>query len=334
LASKSFSRGTLPKLTSPQDANTCNPYLMERDKMLSLEEREIPLARCLIRFLLSFLVAMSIPNICVPAETRQTSEIKIKPIWLTRMLQQTPTVYRIPLEQNIAAEVRVLKDSDINSPRYGLTLCWASIPKRHVSMHVREIRRTGSIRHYYPEIIEKFDVAVVNGGFFSIDSGDNAYPVGLVISEGRQVSKFVRSNVGGILLESGGAVSIVPIKSFALNGSIGQAVQSKPILVSGGRKGVYSDDGVLFNRTAVGFDSDNFIIAGGFQEDLKALTLYEFAGFLTTTRQEGGPGLESALNMDGAAGANIVFPTLKLHFGSEVEIYLPNAIHFSRRNIP
>jgi hypothetical protein len=33
--------------------------------------------------------------------------------------------------------------------------------------------------------------------------------------------------------------------------------------------------------------------------------------------------------MDGAGGAHLILPTLDLHFGAKIEIYLPNTIHFS-----
>jgi uncharacterized protein YigE (DUF2233 family) len=248
--------------------------------------------------------------------------------WLTKLLQKPPTYYKVLLDQGAVAEVKIYKENDSSSPKYGLTLCWITIPKSHVKMFVNDIRRTGLIHEYYPKITRQNDIVIVNGGFFAF-TDNHPIPYGLVISQGKTFNKISKSKVGGVLAQSHGTIEIIPIKSFRRSNSVEHAIQSKPILVFNGKKEIYSDDGISFNRTAIGFDRNNIIVAGAFTDSLQALTLYEFSAFLATKKKNGGPEVTAALNMDGAGGAHLILPTLDLHFGAKIEIYLPNTIHFS-----
>lgn len=280
-----------------------------------------------IALICAFICSLSISSIGFTAE----SSSEKSPAWLKKLLKKQPRVYSIDLGSSSSAELKVLTETDENSERAGLTLCWITIPKNNLIMSVTDIRKDGFIRGYYPEIVKNKDVVIVNGSFFGVVSG-NPYPIGLVVSNGKAISKTAKWKTGGMVIQSNGSIDIVPIKSFAFNTAIEQAIQSRPMLVFNGKMGINSDDGFLFNRTAIGIAGNDIVVAGAFIDEMQAVTLYEFASFLTTKKKDGGPEVDAALNMDGAGGAQLLFPALGLTFGEELDIYIPNTVHFSIRD--
>lgn len=268
-----------------------------------------------------------ISSTCFAAEYSSEKSL----VWLKNLLKKKPKIYSIDLGNGSYAELKVLTETDTNSKRAGLILCWITMPKTNLIMSVTDIRQSGFISDYYPRIAKKRDIVIVNGSFFDISNG-NPYPIGLVVINGKVISKTANWRIGGIVTQSNGYIDIVPIKSFAFNMTIEQAIQSRPMLVFNKKMGINSDDGILFNRTAIGISKDDIIVAGAFIDEMRAITLYEFATFLTTRKQNGGPEVDTALNMDGAGGAQLYFPSLDLHFGKKIDIYIPNTIHFSLRD--
>lgn len=199
-------------------------------------------------------------------------------------------------------------------------------------MMIRDVRKLGKAKFLFEELAGDGDLVVVNGGFFGSDSAGKPYPIGLVICERNLTSKRASWTSGGVLMQSGESISIAPIGSYRGGPSIASAIQSKPILVSDGRIAIWSDDHKTFNRTAIGLSEDgNIVVAGVFATDGKALSLYEFADFLSTSKSLGGPAVKVALALDGGPGAHLFFPSLSLHFGDLGDNYIPNTVHLRRR---
>lgn len=173
---------------------------------------------------------------------------------------------------------------------------------------------------------------MTDAGFFGYDAARHFIPVGLVISNGSAHSKIMQWGSGGVLAEAGHDISIIPIASFRAKHGISQAIQSKPLLVDAGRRGIKSDPGGLFNRVAVGLDRNgDIIIAGAFQDDGEAINLREFSDFLLMKTSQGGPETFTALNMDGGPDAHIYLPYQNMHFGYQGNNFVPNAIRFVKR---
>ena len=89
--------------------------------------------------------------------------------------------------------------------------------------------------------------------FFGFDSKGNHIPLGLTIVDG--VQKFPKHpwSSGGVIAATRQDTSILPIKGFAPSPEILHALQSKPLLIEGGRNGIRSDDEAWFDRAASGF---------------------------------------------------------------------------------
>ena len=267
------------------------------------------------------------PALCAAATDRTASQE-----WLKSLLQNKTAVHKLFEDSGLKTELSICKETNIYSPKYGVTLCWMSIPAQRTTMIVKDIQRSGIALQIYADHKEEFDIAVVNGGFFGLNSLNRFVPLGLIISEGRVKNKRTNWRTGGVITQTAKSIQITPIRSFTNSGSTIEAIQSKPLLVNNGKVEIYSDDYKLFNRTAVGLDSDkNVIVAGAFSDNGKALSLFEFASFLATPRAHGGPAVGVALAMDGGPGAHLFFPTLNLHFGEPGDNFVPNTIHFKRR---
>lgn len=99
-----------------------------------------------------------------------------KESWLTQLLQREPEIYQISLDRDHKAELRVLKQTAPLSDKYGLTLCWISLPVPYTRMVIKDIRRFGTAYDIFEELSDKLDIVVVNGGFYGSD--DRYTPVG------------------------------------------------------------------------------------------------------------------------------------------------------------
>lgn len=158
-------------------------------------------------------------------------------------------------------------------------------------------------------------------------------PLGLVISQGQIRSNRINWRIGGVLFQTRDSIRIQPIRSFKYSSSIINAIQCKPILVENEKIGIYYNDHNALNRAAIGLDKGNHIVvAGAFEDNGIALSLYEFAEFLLAGKNSGGPAIEIALNLDGGPGAHIFFPTMNLHFGYVGNNFVPNSIHFKMKS--
>ena len=214
----------------------------------------------------------------------------------------------------------VISDNEIPG-RKGLAISWVTLPAEAISLEVTSVKMKG------PLPLGKNDLAILSGGFWQ-GSFDNAVPDGLLIEQGRTVSSLALwkngktdALQGGILLQRSGTneIAIVPPSGFDLRDRPITALQSKPLLIEGGRVSVYdSHRDHAWNRACVGLDQANelvLVVATG--DHSYALTQYEFAYVVSKLPKLKGPVL-AALGMDGAFAPSLVVARGNRRFGSSI----------------
>lgn len=269
---------------------------------------------------------------CVSASLTQAAPTGPLAPWLRELLGKNPHTREVRIG-NASAIVRIFHLSDPTSMRYGLTIVFVTIPSNSYSFRVEDVRKLSEPNSIFDQLSKKEDnFVLVNGGYFGTNDGSHFYPLGLVIAHGKRLSKTWNWNTGGVLFASSdSSARIVPIRDFS-DYAVTDAIQSKPLLVEHSRSGIRSDTGEIANRTAIAIGNNgSLIIAGAFNDDNYALTLYEFAQVLTS-RQWGTEDIDYALNLDGGPGAHICVPSLNLQFGNEGVNYIPNALRFTVRH--
>jgi hypothetical protein len=216
-----------------------------------------------------------------------------------------------------------------SSSRPGLVLVWTVL--RNTSVTVVDVRQFGPSGEIYAKNVQPSAVAAINGGFFGYSRSGKYMPLGLVVSHGRKTSPLAPWRTGGVMYQDlSNEVRVAPVRAFRLPPSTSQALQSKPLLVEGGRVAIRSEDS-RFNRSAVGLASDGAIVlAGTFESFGRAMSLKEFATFLVALEQIGGVRVLEALAMDGGPGAHLYFPALSKHYGDPGKNYIPNLIALGR----
>jgi len=227
-------------------------------------------------------------------------------------------------------KLHVYEDNDPSSPHHGLKICWMLLPRPSIRMKVSDIRKSGPSNVIYAALAQPSDVVVMDGGFFGYGPNNSYVPVGLVITDGKVQSQRGRWSGGGAVVQGRALLTVVPMSALPSLDHLQHAIQSKPMLVEGGKMGIKSDSKPPFNRVAVGVNQDgNIIVAGAFQDDGTAVTLVEFSAFLSAKQSEGGPQAVYALNLDGGPDAHLYFPGIGLHMGYGGQNFVPNAIHFN-----
>lgn len=218
---------------------------------------------------------------------------------------------------------------DAESVNYGLKFCWVRLLRNKAQFRVHNVQELGKEVDVFEKTARPGDIALVNGGFFSMSEDLRYSPLGLVVCSGKTVSRLNPSGVGGIFFRQGQHSDIVALKTFSRNTSVDEAIQCLPILVKDGIRDVFTDRRDLFDRTCVAIGHDgSFIIGGAFGRDGIGPSLYEFADLLAVPSGDGGPGIRIALAMDGGPGAHLYFPQKELHFGSKCTNFVPNIITF------
>jgi uncharacterized protein YigE (DUF2233 family) len=254
--------------------------------------------------------------------------------WLKELLAK-PTETKEAHVGKYSIVVRSLQLTDPIAARHGLTLVFVTMHPDSFDLSIEDTRKWGPPAPVFRALADKErDFVLVNGGYFGTDDGSHFYPLGIIIHRGKHMNKAAKWTSGGVLLSrSDSAIAIKPIRIFQDSG-VAQALQSKPLLVEGYHAGIRSDDRQLANRTAVAIcKNGSVIVAGAFNDDNNALSLYEFAQVLSTYLT-GDETVDYALNMDGGPGAHIFVPSLKLFFGNENDNYVPNVVRFSERYEP
>ena len=105
-----------------------------------------------------------------------------------------------------------------------------------------------------------------------------------------------------------------------------QAVQSTPIMVRSGRNDMRTDDGVLFDRIAVGrTKSGGLLVVGAFKEAGDAVSLFQMADFMVSMGKSGGPVAEDMLALDGGPSASLIIPSWTCRSGTRARTTYPTA---------
>jgi uncharacterized protein YigE (DUF2233 family) len=222
---------------------------------------------------------------------------------------------------------------DVNDPKSkfdGVTVLWMQIPRDGIAISIEGISKLGSANDIYRNSSSSDELVVLSAGFHN---GNNE-PVGLFMSHGKQISPLQPWTNGGILYQGQQSFGIIPIKQWNMDPSdVQYAVQAKPLVVEGGRNGIFSDDGVISDRVGIGFTKDgDLLISGAFRaKNYRAISLFDFGRLMAAASQDGGPGVRTMLNLEGGPGAHIYFPGLQRHFGISGSDFVMNAIHVRRK---
>jgi len=137
----------------------------------------------------------------------------------------------------------------------------------------------------------------VNGGFFL----DDFTPLGLLVSEGRELNPLRRAD-WGVFFVRDGVARIVHRRDFVPDETIEFAVQSGPRLVVDGAPLTFKPQ--VARRTALGIDGAGrvfLLVTEG------AMLLAELADFLRRPVAEGGLACQFALNLDGGSSSQLHF---------------------------
>lgn len=135
---------------------------------------------------------------------------------------------------------------------------------------------------------------VVNGGFFDPDGK----PVGLVMSDGVVLSKFVKGLSGGVIAIDGSSARLIASEEFKASEGGKFAIQCRPRLVVDRAANVKGDDGKRAERTALciregGRVLDVVLVRGSEDGESPGPSLFALAQYLV------GSGCDAALNLDG-----------------------------------
>jgi uncharacterized protein YigE (DUF2233 family) len=143
-------------------------------------------------------------------------------------------------------------------------------------------------------------LAVINGGYFD----EQSRPLGLIVSDGRQVNPL-RSADWGVLLVRGRRAEIVHTRQVRELEGVQQALQCGPRLVAEGRP-LKLKPSAPEPRSAVGLDAAGRLVLAATTHG--GLTLAQFAAILARPEAEGGLGLSAALNLDGGPSSQMCVP--------------------------
>ncbi len=150
-------------------------------------------------------------------------------------------------------------------------------------------------------------VLAINAGFFDLDIRSRLTPVGLAVSDKRELSPFdpekAKNPLTGVLIRSGDKVEVQPAARFQPGTSYDMALQAGPLVVDpGGINGIVRNSFDRLDRSAfcIDFNGNPVIVrlSGG-------LSLFEFGDFLSRAPMDGGLGCERAINLDGGPSSQV-----------------------------
>lgn len=210
-----------------------------------------------------------------------------------------------------------------------LTLVWIVFPRDLVTLRACSVNKIGPANLLYETYSPKGALAMVNGGFYGFQGNNRETPIGLLISDGAQLSPPMPWKSGGFLVVSEKSdIEIVPIFQRDKLKNAKQALQSKPLLISDGKLAVKRDSkDQKFNRSAIGLTEEgNIVVATAVSPNMQAATLYDFGRFLALLRSVKGVKIQNALNLDGATDSHLYVESSGLHLGYGGSNYVPSAL--------
>jgi hypothetical protein len=219
-----------------------------------------------------------------------------------------------------------------NSAYHGLKLVWITLPAS-ARFQVILSGRNGHLPEVYELAAKKtYATALSSGGYAQDVNNGSCSSKGLIRAPGKEISKKVRWDFGGMFLwSSSQGFDIWPVAKYNSTSSTADWVlQSEPILVANGVVDKIPPTDDKADRVALAIDQQHRpVIIGVFGNGLNALSLYDFARLLESLGAIGGPRLDRALNMDGGPLAHIYVPELSLHFGNLTDGCVSNLVAFT-----
>lgn len=245
---------------------------------------------------------------------------------LAKVFAKPPMVRTVP--GTSGATFSRYRDDDIASATFGVELCVLAAKKGAGRLRVKDLRAHDSPVHAFESNLPMSAIGVLNGGFFGLDHAGASVPLGLVRSEGKTLNKKHPWTSGGMIVATGANASVIPISRYPSSGEHAEVVQSKPLLVEGGQDGIRSATADRFDRSSVALDKrGNLYFFVLHQPGGAAGSLAEFSYLLLHFRSANGEAITEALAMDGGPGSHLFIPLLKVHCGSGMPNFVPNALY-------
>ncbi|MEZ5668620.1 MAG: phosphodiester glycosidase family protein [Alphaproteobacteria bacterium] len=176
--------------------------------------------------------------------------------------------------------------------------------------------------------------AVIIGGYFGRDEGSGPYPLGLTVADSVEASPWLDWRVGGaIVVDADGDTAIRSWRDLDADARAGlaQALQVKPILVSGNANDGIADQSDRWDRVAFGIaDDGSLVLVGVFGPAGSGwgtgLTLKQFADYIAAIRLPSGAAIDRAINLDGGPSAHLYLRDGDRFWGALLERYVPNVV--------
>ncbi len=155
-------------------------------------------------------------------------------------------------------------------------------------------------------------VVAVNGGYFD----PQLKPLGLLVSQGRELSRLRRVDHGVFYLASG-VPGLVHARDWHPPAGLEFAVECGPRLVVDGKPLTFKPG--FARRVAIGHDAAGRVLLAVTEAEL---SLAEFAERLAQSESRGGPGIVSALNLDGGSSTMLAIAAgdLRVSLASAVAV--------------
>jgi uncharacterized protein YigE (DUF2233 family) len=162
---------------------------------------------------------------------------------------------------------------------------------------------------------EHSSVLSFNGSFFDPDF----HPLGLLISDGKLIFPLNKSDLmnGIMTIDQKGSPQLLSYQDFqdrqtGLLPTLAFAIQSGPILIDRTGKIIADKQNkILAGRTALGLDKDSNLVMIMLRQSLldheNALTLYDFANLVNSSKELAPLGITSLINLDGGNSSGLAF---------------------------
>jgi uncharacterized protein YigE (DUF2233 family) len=259
----------------------------------------------------------------------QTSPMSLDRI--SHLLSHSPEIADVSANGLPGTRFVSFRDSSPASPSIGLEVCILEVPNKSRTISLVDTRKEGKPTEVFSSLADEKTLGVLNGGFFGVRKDGRLMPLGFLKSGSTVISPIHPWKTGGVFLDSASGPQIVPISRFRDTPEIRTAVQSKPMLVEGGRDGMRKGAPERFDRSAIAIAADGTLLLVVLHEPSgRAASLNEFSQLLlriqTATKQR----IVNALAMDGGPGAHLYVHPTSRHCGSGVPNFIPNALRVTR----
>ncbi len=211
------------------------------------------------------------------------------------------------------------------------TIVLAILPQTRFRAWIDPANRGGIAPALFGGDVCRGAAIAINGSFYWRRKGE-ARPLGLVRVGGRTLIAPSSRRYGGFLAIRNGNVAVLRRTMVERATTADDAIEATPILVWNGASDMKSDDGVRFDRVAIGETRDGSVaIVGAFGTDQRTVTLVEMGRIAIAASASEGRSLTTLLALDGGPSAHVALPGARRIYGDRGGMFLPNAICVSAR---